>query len=86
MELKINYSPISLGKLRIWSSVHHSLKSMKDLGIKVMISLPFKGNIILTYYYTNNIYGLTKQGVAAEVHVYPTELHSHAKQGNLQSS
>ncbi|KAL9975359.1 hypothetical protein ACROYT_G012514 [Oculina patagonica] len=32
MELKINYSPISLGKLRIWSSVHHSLKSMKDLG------------------------------------------------------
>ena len=32
MELKINYSPISLGKLRIWSSVHHSLKSMKNLG------------------------------------------------------
>lgn len=32
MKLKINYSPISLGKLRIWSSVHHSLKSMKNLG------------------------------------------------------
>ena len=33
MQLKINYAPISLGKLRIWSSVHHSLKSMKDLGM-----------------------------------------------------
>lgn len=32
MQLKINYAPISLGKLRIWSSVHHSLNSMKDLG------------------------------------------------------
>ena len=32
MTIKINYSPISLGKLRIWASVHHSFKSMKDLG------------------------------------------------------
>lgn len=32
MELKIKYSPISLGKLRIWASVHHSFTSMKNLG------------------------------------------------------
>lgn len=32
MELKIKYSPISLGKLRIWASVHHSFKSMRQLG------------------------------------------------------
>lgn len=39
MELKINYSPISLGKLRIWASVHHSLKSMKDLGMTPIMSM-----------------------------------------------
>ena len=33
MELKINYAPISLGKLRVWGSLHHSLNSMKDLGM-----------------------------------------------------
>ena len=83
MELKINYSPISLGKLRIWSSVHHSLKSMKDLGMEVIILLPFCGNIILTYCYTNNtfecIYELTKREVrvAGEVHVVVA--HKHAK-------
>lgn len=83
MELKIKYAPISLGKLRIWSSVHHSLKSMKDLGTEVMILLPFWGNIILTYCYTNNtfecIYELTKWEVrvAGEVHVVVA--HKHAK-------
>ena len=36
MELKINYAPISLGKLRIWGSLYHSLNSMKDLGMEVI--------------------------------------------------
>ena len=34
MELKLKYTPISLGKLRVWSSLHHSLNSMKDLGME----------------------------------------------------
>lgn len=37
MELKIKYSPISLGKLRIWASVHHSFTSMKKLGSSIFI-------------------------------------------------
>lgn len=32
MELKVKYSPISLGKLRIWASVYESFKTMKRLG------------------------------------------------------
>lgn len=32
MPLKINYSPVSLGRLRVWSSIHQSLKMMKTLG------------------------------------------------------
>ena len=38
MELKIKYSPISLGKLRIWASVHHSFKSMRQLGKKCFVT------------------------------------------------
>ena len=50
MELKIKYAPISLGKLRIWSSLHHSLNSMKDLGMEsLMILFPFCGNILLVF-------------------------------------
>ena len=32
MPLEIEYSPISLGKLRIWTSLYQSLKMMKSLG------------------------------------------------------
>lgn len=38
MELKIKYSPISLGKLRIWASVHHSFASMRQLGKKCFVT------------------------------------------------
>ena len=38
MELKIKYSPISLGKLRIWASVHHSFASMRQLGKKWFVT------------------------------------------------
>lgn len=38
MELKIKYSPISLGKLRIWASVHHSFTSMRQLGKKCFVT------------------------------------------------
>lgn len=38
MELKIKYSPISLGKLRIWASVHYSFTSMKQLGKKCFVT------------------------------------------------
>lgn len=34
MELKIMYSPISLGKLRLWTSILESMKTMKLLGFK----------------------------------------------------
>ncbi|GAB1601993.1 cleft lip and palate transmembrane protein 1-like protein [Argonauta hians] len=34
MSLSINYAPISLGKLRLWSSMMESMKSMKALGLK----------------------------------------------------
>ena len=33
MPLEIEYSPISLGKLRIWTSLYQSLKMMKSLGM-----------------------------------------------------
>ncbi|XP_032228354.2 cleft lip and palate transmembrane protein 1-like protein [Nematostella vectensis] len=34
MPLNLKYSPISLGKLRIWSAVHQSMGMMKNLGFK----------------------------------------------------
>ena len=33
MPLKIQYSPVSLGRMRIWTSIHQSLKMMKKLGM-----------------------------------------------------
>lgn len=57
MELKIKYAPISLGKLRVWSSLHHSLNSMKDLGMEsltvwLIISIPSCGNPPVSSWYS----------------------------------
>ena len=36
MKLKIEYFPIGIGKLRIWTVVSHSMDQMKGLGEKLL--------------------------------------------------